>query len=277
MLLPGEIRNLIYFYTFSHLRSKTAICTFPTHGPLPFISNICHSTSPITAETALPIDIFLLLVSKQLYSEASIIFYASTTFRFNTSQLGNLLLIPRMLDNISHLEIEDCTQGLRRWSLLPTLEYLSSLPHIHSVVVGTKASGTSTSPRSRTKFRLLSLHTTTSTYPIVPPTPNPNAGGKVWTRIMAKGHTVDLWRNVQPVVSDQDWWDFSAASVSQGGVVTAATLVTTAAGAGTGVTVVEEKEQEDRLGTLKNVDVVDFGKRALVEGRVGVVRAFGLV
>ncbi|KAF2842786.1 hypothetical protein M501DRAFT_915309, partial [Patellaria atrata CBS 101060] len=136
LAIPGELRNKIYAYIYdthivvemlssrdrkersSLIKPKATICTSSTvDKPRPRWSPpLQQRTKPIETRGTLfrPTLAGLLLTCKQLNIEASVFFYAQTTFQFYTlNRLDNFLKVPTAstLALVNHLKLDFNTYG----------------------------------------------------------------------------------------------------------------------------------------------------------------------
>jgi len=154
------------------------------------------------------VDMTLFTVCKKVYEEASVLFYNRGIFRFNSSQIGTLTMIPRILNHLQSIEIEDGYEDRRRWDLCSWLESLSALPEMRTIILGNKALGmdlnTSRKFLPRSKFRLFIDYTSTD-----PPTETRDDDLVEWSKLALRtDKAFDVWKSSQPLLSDWDLIDF---------------------------------------------------------------------
>lgn len=131
---------LIYEFALPVDRSTVVVCLWPTPGPTSFISNILTSTQHVDPSPHF-MDMSLFTVNKLVHAEASYLFYKNHVFRFSSSQLGTLLMVPAVLNKLRRMEIEDVLPHQRRWNFESMLDKLHALPLLDEVVIGVVASG----------------------------------------------------------------------------------------------------------------------------------------
>ncbi|MCJ1252062.1 hypothetical protein MMC30_009300 [Trapelia coarctata] len=187
--LPAEIRIVIYNYTFAAIK-------FPT---IEYSASSCPSVN-----TASP------TASKQVYEEASVLFYRGNVFRFSTSQIRTLQMIPRILKHLQRIEIEDAYEGERRWDLCMGLEGLSALPEMRAIVLGTEALGNGIN--ALRKYLLRSKYRAVADYgSIYAPEGTPDGYEVEWSRIVLRNsQAFQTWKGSRPLISDQDLRGFQA-------------------------------------------------------------------
>lgn len=149
------MRETIYHFLFvDGRRSDSAvICTWPSHLPTPFTSNILEVSQQdlysisfgrvrtlnrsrfLVASKRINLNIFT--VNKQVSDEASHYFLSKLRFRFNSAQIPLLLITPNIFHRLRYLEIEDVECCQRRWNLIEMIDRFAECPNLRQVLLGT--------------------------------------------------------------------------------------------------------------------------------------------
>ena len=130
---------MIYEFVLPVNRSTVIVCCWPP-GPASFIGNILTSSQLIDSSAHI-LDTSLFRVSKLVNAEASGWFYRKHIFRFSSSQLCTLLMVPTVLNNLQRIEVEDIFPDQRRWDLVSVLDRLQGLPLLKEAIAGSAVCG----------------------------------------------------------------------------------------------------------------------------------------